>query len=391
MRVLVFVETFMSPTLTFVYNELIALSKEHTVRVLATRRVSEDEFPFPDVVVIPYEIKAIRKKIRWELEKRDVRLDRSDPGFAAKLNDQIKEFKPDIIHGHFGYESIILLDNLFPTKIPIFITFHGYDASSMLQKGCYVRNLNMNFQRFNITPLCVSQNMILDLKLAGVNVSRAKINQCGIDTKWFEPRRKAVEKEKITFLQIASFAEKKGQAFTLKAFRKFLDSRKDPHRFKLVLAGGLYLLENTKKISEELGLKDFVEFVGPVNHTEAYVLLEHANIFVHHSIVAPNGDREGIPTSIMEAMAMELPVLSTWHSGIPELVEDGVNGYLVKEKDIEAYAARMNDIINWDLLPANRRKICEIYSNEVHIHKLINYYEEALSLQALPVSRESIN
>jgi len=391
MRVLVFVETFMSLTLTFVYNELLELNKEHTVRVLTTRRTSEYEFPFPDVAVIPYDIPGIRKKIRWELEKRDVRLDRSNPGFAAELNKQIKEFKPDIIHGHFGYESIILLDNLFPTNIPIFITFHGYDASSMLQKECYVRNLNMNFERFNITPLCVSKNMILDLKLAGVNVSRAKINHCGIDTKKFVPKGVGTKKEKITFLQIASFAEKKGHVYTLKTFRKFLDSRKDPHRFKLVLAGGLYLLDITKKICGELGLNDFVEFVGPVNHTEAYKLLANANIFVHHSIVAGNGDREGIPTSIMEAMAMELPILSTWHSGIPELVEDGVNGYLVKEKDIDAYAGRMNDIVDWDLVPANRKKICDIFSNEVHIHKLINYYKEALTLQALPVSRESVN
>jgi colanic acid/amylovoran biosynthesis glycosyltransferase len=60
---------------------------------------------------------------------------------------------------------------------------------------------------------------------------------------------------------------------------------------------------------------------------------------VHHSITAKDGDTEGIPTVIMEAMATGLPVVSTWHAGIPELVEDGVSGRLVKERDEEAYSS----------------------------------------------------
>ena len=57
-------------------------------------------------------------------------------------------------------------------------------------------------------------------------------------------------------------------------------------------------------------------------------------MFVHHSITPQNGDEEGIPTSIMEAMLMKLPILTTYHAGIPELVKHGENGLLCKEKDV---------------------------------------------------------
>ena len=84
--------------------------------------------------------------------------------------------------------------------------------------------------------------------------------------------------------------------------------------------------------------------------------------------------KEGIPNAIMEAMAMELPVISTWHAGIPELVEDGVNGYLIEERNVEAYAKRMLDILHWKRIPANRFKIIEKFSIESHYKELTNIY-----------------
>ena len=107
-------------------------------------------------------------------------------------------------------------------------------------------------------------------------------------------------------------------------------------------------------------------------------LLLEANAFVHHSITASNGDAEGLPNAIIEAMAMELPVISTWHAGIPELIEDGVNGYLVKEKDVDTYVKRMKDILEWKYQPKNREKIVSHFSNEVHCQSLIKIYNKYL-------------
>jgi len=102
--------------------------------------------------------------------------------------------------------------------------------------------------------------------------------------------------------------------------------------------------------------------------------MSEANIFVHHSVTGPSGDMEGIPNAIMEAMGMELPVLSSIHSGIPELVENGENGFLVQEFDVESYAERINDIYDWELQPKNRTKVLEAFEQEVHKKRLLDIY-----------------
>ena len=125
---------------------------------------------------------------------------------------------------------------------------------------------------------------------------------------------------------------------------------------------------------------EFVEFTGWVNHDQAIDLLNRADVFVHHSITA-SGATEGIPNSLMEAMAMQLPVISTNHAGIPELVENGVNGYLVEEKDTETYSERMIEIMSWPRrLQKNREKIEIEFEYSVHMKKLVNYYQEILEI-----------
>ena len=82
----------------------------------------------------------------------------------------------------------------------------------------------------------------------------------------------------------------------------------------------------------------------------------------------------------MEAMAMELPVLSSYHSGIPELVTDGVNGYLVNERDIDTYALRMADIISWGKMKVNREVIADEFEIKKHIAKLEAFYLKIIKI-----------
>ena len=107
-------------------------------------------------------------------------------------------------------------------------------------------------------------------------------------------------------------------------------------------------------------------------------MFENADYFIHHSIVDSRGDMEGIPNALMEAMAMELPVISSIHSGIPELVEDGVNGYLVKEKDVTNYAKRFEDILNFGYLSINREKVIEKFELRAHKRILSQLYQKSI-------------
>jgi colanic acid/amylovoran biosynthesis glycosyltransferase len=208
-------------------------------------------------------------------------------------------------------------------------------------------------------------------------MQNAELLYYGINTDFFNSTLKnKINEDIFTFLQISAFKEKKGHIYTLRAFKVFLDKVKDRKKYKIILAGGWTLLEQIKKEAILLGISEYIEFTGPINHDEAKQLLLRANVFIHHSITAFNGDTEGLPNAIIEAMAMELPILSTWHAGIPELVEDSVNGYLVYEKDIAFYAQRMKDILNWEYQPKNREKVISLFSNEVHFQSLNRIYEK---------------
>lgn len=294
----------------------------------------------------------------------------------------MNEFRPEVIHAHFGYEAIKLLDNLNDISTPILITFHGYDASQMLRRKAYVKKLNCLLNKFNFISICVSGFIRQNLISAGVHLRKTELLYCGTDTEFFTPPVTNDIKKPFTFLQISTFNEKKGHVYTLQAFKKFLSGTENKKEYKLVLAGGWILFEEIKELCAQMDLNEYVEFPGIVNATQARELLAAADVFVHHSVTASNGDTEGLPTAIMEAMAMELPILSTYHAGIPELIEDSVNGYLVREKDVDAYARRMSDIVSWKKLPLNREKIVKDFSRKGHNEKLFAIYKTCINEKA---------
>ncbi|MBA7689291.1 GDP-mannose-dependent alpha-(1-6)-phosphatidylinositol monomannoside mannosyltransferase [subsurface metagenome] len=100
-----------------------------------------------------------------------------------------------------------------------------------------------------------------------------------------------------------------------------------------------YYLQKSSKI------KNYVKILGAVEQDEILKLYQQAHIFVLPSVTASNGDQEGIPVVLMEAQAVGLPIISTYHSGIPEVIMDGKSGFLVPEKDVNALADRLDYLI----------------------------------------------
>ena len=92
---------------------------------------------------------------------------------------------------------------------------------------------------------------------------------------------------------------------------------------------------------DELGLSESVHLTGRIPHDEVIAAFRRAHVYVQHSVTAPDGDEEGLPVSITEALAGGLPVVSTRHSGIPEVVRDDETGYVVDEGDVSGMAAAM--------------------------------------------------
>jgi glycosyltransferase involved in cell wall biosynthesis len=232
-------------------------------------------------------------------------------------------------------------------KLPLLVSFRGVDASHMLNDPRYVTSLRELFVYAHLVVM--SHAMGERLIGLGANPERTHYLPTGIPLDDFPPaeRRPLHEKtalgEPITFLQISRFKEKKGHQITLHAFKEFLPAYPQS---TLILAGDGDTLPAAKTLAGELGLGDRVKFLGEIPPNQVPSLLAAADVFVHHSITASDGDQEGTPNAVLEAMATGLPVISSHHAGIPDVITDGQNGYLVEERNIPAYTNKMRAVLH---------------------------------------------
>ncbi len=379
MKILVYSERYGGNTTTFIQNEVKVLNKSHEVVVICLKNVNNSTNINIKKLDFKYSFRTYLKK---KLEYRDIYLSFRNSSFSKNLNKFIADFTPDIIHCHFGYESLKVIDNIKNiNSIPIFISFHGYDASTKLEYKVYVERLKKIFQNHNIYAICCSNYIMQKLINAGIslNDNNSTVINYGIETNLFQRTLRPLNKTKI-FLQVSSFVEKKGHEYTLLAFKKLAE--KNPN-VKLILAGGGPLRQAMIELSETLGVSHLVSFPGWVTPEEARDLMNCSNFFLHHSVTSSLGDTEGLPNALIEAMAMEMPVISTYHAGIPELVEDNVNGYLIREKDIGTYIKRLEDILNWSFQARNRKKVEDRFSLEYHMFKLESMYKLSLEKQLI--------
>lgn len=382
MKILIYSDLFGGNTTTFIYNEVIELSKKYEVKYVCIERKNPKLFPFKNLTQLSYQVNKITKKIRWWWEIYDHKLVFKNKAFSSALNKVVKEFKPDLIHCHFGYEALRFFDNLDTKyhKIPTVVSFRGYDASQFLHRKTYIEKIKKLLSRKNVHCTFVCDFLRQNLLKSKIPVERYMILHSGTKVDYFKSNHLPKSKTEFIFLQISSFQLYKGHSYTVKAFKKaipmFSKLKLIP---KLILAGDGYLLEDIKRLVIDLGIEKYVEFIGWVNHQQAIELMNKCNVFVQHS-VNENGSTEGIPNALMEAMAMELPVLSTYHAGIPELVENGVNGFLVPEKNIDLFADKMFELTKWpSVVPNNRLKIVEHFEFSVHMNKLESYYRKILN------------
>src|SRR5205814_4332569 len=177
------------------------------------------------------------------------------------------------------------------------------------------------------------QRALVDL---GCDPEKIEIQRTGIPLEEFPFRdRAAPQNGEWRFVQAGRLIEKKGWPVTLRAFSTFL---KQHPNATLTIAGEGPLLPELQNLARELNIADRVSFSGFVSQDELREIYYCSHIFLHPSQTGRDGNQEGIPNSMLEAMATGLPVFATEHGGIPEAIENGVSGVLVRERDDEALA-----------------------------------------------------
>lgn len=213
----------------------------------------------------------------------------------------------------------------------LFVHFHGHDATSYLQRaGVRDRYAALFAQAEGLfTP---SRYIAERLAAIGAPRDRITVSPCGVDPTRFPPG----QPEPGRLLSVGRFVEKKSPLSTLRAFRL---ARTEAPGLRLDMVGDGPLLEEARAFVAGAGLTGAVTLHGAQPHEVVQRLMAGAAMFLQHSVTASTGDCEGLPVAVLEAMSAALPVVSTWHSGIPEAVVQGETGLLVPEYDAEGMAA----------------------------------------------------
>ena len=377
----IYCNTFLTISMTFIFRQIKGVENSFNPVVLTRHKKNAGEFPHDPV--FDKEMNIIDRmytRIYRAIFKKYTKFSRSQYKYFKEV---IEEQDVKMIHAHFGPSAL----NIFPLckrlNLPLLVTFHGYDMSSLLSDKTYFSNLKELFNYEYTYIISVSKKMAEILGKIGANSSRIYTHYIGVPMNDFKfIKRKSIKekianKEKIEFLQVSNFVEKKGHEYTILAFKKFIS--KFPNS-RLTLGGDGPLRANIEILCENLDIGRKVKFLGKISKREVIEEMKEADLFLHHSVTAKNGDKEGIPTVIMEAMAMGLPVISTYHSGIPELIDDGINGFLVEEKDVDGYVGAINKIIECDHEMGEKsfQTINNNFNLNVQNKKLVEIYKEIL-------------
>ena len=254
---------------------------------------------------------------------------------AISVADYVQEQKLQLLHAHFAAESALvamLASEL--TGIQFSFTAHAYDlfiSNTGTWGEARDNRLKILVERASSVVAISEFNKRFILSVTGSHYAeKVKVIHCGIDTDQFVPIDRK-HSDPLTLLSVGRFVEKKGHEFLLKAFRKVAEVLPNA-RLRLIGEGSLK--PAMADLCKRLGLEEKVTFLGNLPSELVAEEMKNSDIFVLHSVTAANGDKEGVPVSLMEALACGLPVISTRHSGIPELVIPDRTGLLTEERDI---------------------------------------------------------
>ncbi len=313
-----------------IYRQITGLRRVQPV-VIAQKRENADRFPFDkiDIVRKPathflrrFWFRQVRNK-PWQISDREV----------SALGAVLDRENAQLLHIFFGHIAVHLLPLIRAWSKPSIVSFHGADVLVDMEKPAYRKATKQMLDA--VTRVFVRsaslQRAVVEL---GCDENKIDIVRTGIPLQEFQFReREFPENGEWRFLHASRLVQKKGLATTLHAFTHFLGHYP---RATLTIAGEGPMREELQELTRKLKIDDRVALPGFLTPDKLREIYYASHIFLHPSETGSDGNQEGIPNAMLEAMATGLPVFATDHGGIPEAIENGVSGILVPERDYEA-------------------------------------------------------
>lgn len=354
MDVLYFLDSFPKLSKSFVLNEIRGLEKlGHRVAVFSLTR-PDDELTHTEYdeleATIGYASDPTPGALtRYFIDRRtfsgslfagvDLSSPRSifsSPFLANQCIEFLEdiEFRPDHVHGHFlNWRRLAAVRVARTLDVPVSVTTHAYDLYRDTTPD-EVRRLSNRFDRV-ITISQYNRRYLTDIAETKTPIS---VVHAGINVEKFQSETNSVP---YRILTVARLTEKKGIEFAIRSVSRIKDSYPDLE-YHIVGSGDKEF--ELRSLVNSLGLQDTVSFLGSVSDKRLLEEYAEAEVFLLPSVVTQDGDRDGIPVALMEAMASNTVPVSTNISGIPELITDGVNGVLVPPRSVGALTDALNKL-----------------------------------------------
>lgn len=357
---------FLRITETFIYEEIKNL-KKHEAIVFCIKTENLNEFPFNNIRslsnlnLFPYLFNAAS----WLWFKR-----------CLYFENLIKSEGIKLLHAQYGREGLFSIFLKKKTGIPLITNFRGWDASTIP-----IQNPGIYDKLFKVGDLFLvrSNDMKKDLIKFGCPEKKIIIHHSAINLDKFEfrPRKPVDKNEKIRILLIGRFVETKGIPYALKAVAKVKKRHKNIV-FNIIGDGGLR--PEIGKLIKKLNLTNEVELLGFMPHEKVIKVIQNSHIFISPSVTDKRGEKEGTVNTFAEAQATGMPTLGTYHAGIPEVVLHGKTGFLIKERDFNGLAKKLEYLIEhqdlWQKLGrAGRKHVKKEFNIKIQTKKLEKIYD----------------
>ena len=377
-------QDFLKPDMQHVHRQIMSLSRWQPA-VITQKREHADQFPFPDErkrlkVLPPLPWRNLRRAWFRHVKRAPLVIPASR---VHRLIYESMRFDAKVVHIFFGHIGVQLLPFIAASPRPVVVSFHGADVGVDAERPAWRAALQQVFQR-SVLILARSESLLDSLEKLGCPRQKLRLQRTGIPLDaWPFLARPQPADGAWHFVQACRLVPKKGLRTTLQAFAEI--AGRYPNS-TLTLAGDGPLREALRHAAVSAGLADKVRFPGFLDQDALRRLIYSAHAFFHPSETPADGNREGVPNALLEAMASGLPILATQHGGIPEAVTHGASGHLVPEGDAPALAHAALDLLAdasryQTMSAAARAEVSTKFERGAQTAILESYYDEAAAMR----------
>ncbi len=300
------------------------------------------------------------------------------PAVRPWVRRQIKKIRPDVVLGHFGPDSSLAASAALGLGIPVVATFYGYDASRLVaQTGPVWRHRYRTLFEQAAAVVGISHHMLELLHGLGCDPGKTHRLPIGVDIEAFPYRDPAADYDggTVRLVHVGRLTPKKAPVHLLRAFAEA--RRLAKAKLHLTVVGGGEMEDEVRREVESLQLQDAVDLAGPLPHGEVAGVMGQSHVYAQHCLTPPDGDMEGLGISFAEASARGLPIVTTRHNGIPDVVLHERTGLLSPEGDVAAMAANLaniaDDPASWTRLgAAGRQHVAENFRQDRCVEDVVN-------------------